>query len=157
MQSTSQESIAIEKINWDFLDGAYLITTSQIENKRLEKTKFELESVNLWDKIIIRTFPTDDEDRVRGCYTSHIQVLQEIQKTYNNQPNYQILIVEDNIEKTIQIDSKIIKNVDQFLQSPINKQWDIFHLAYMMYVPGLAAIKLNTEVISTQISIQLFS
>ena len=125
--------------NWDFIDDVYLITTTQPNNIRLENTQKELQSVNLWNnKINIRTFKPDDEDRVRGCYTSHISVLKEIQQQYNTKNNkdkdYKILILEDNLEKTIQMRSDTVLSIQEFLltQAKNNKPWDVFHLAYMM-------------------------
>lgn len=49
-----------------------------------------LVQVQLWNKVNVRTFKTDDEDRVRGCYTSHIAVLKEIREKFKNQNNYQV-------------------------------------------------------------------
>ena len=126
-------------ISWDFIDGVYLITTTQPNNIRLENTQKELQSVNLWNnKINIRTFKPDDEDRVRGCYISHISVLKEIQQLYNTKNNkdkdYKILILEDNLEKTIQMRADTVLSIKEFLSSQAknNKPWDVFHLAYMM-------------------------
>ena len=71
-------SFVIDRTAWDFVDDVFLITTTQKENQRLERTKEQLESVNLWERVKVRTFKPDDEDRVRGCYTSHIAVLEGI-------------------------------------------------------------------------------
>jgi hypothetical protein len=66
----------ISRDRWDFVDDVFLITTTQKENSRLDRTKEQLEKVNLWDRVKVRTFKPDDADRVRGCYTSHIAVLE---------------------------------------------------------------------------------
>jgi len=126
---------------WSFIDDVYLITTYPSNSNRFEYTKQELISVNLWDRVNVRTFKPDDEDRVRGCYTSHIAVLKEIQLKYNNKPNYKILILEDNLELTNNgKDIQLLNQLAGFFQtnSETSLQWDVFHLAYMMYVPGLS-------------------
>jgi hypothetical protein len=51
---------------WDFADDIFLITTTEQGSERLEKTKQQLEKVNMMQKVKIRTFKPDDEDRVRG-------------------------------------------------------------------------------------------
>ena len=73
-QSTdSQEDIqtfntdtVIPTERWDFADDIFLITTTEQGSDRLEKTKQQLEKVNMMKKVKIRTFKPDDEDRVRG-------------------------------------------------------------------------------------------
>ena len=56
----------IPKERWDFADDIYLITTTEKGSQRLERTKEQLEKVNMLDKVKIRTFSPDNEDRVRG-------------------------------------------------------------------------------------------
>ena len=56
----------ISKERWDFADDIYLITTTEKGSQRLERTKEQLEKVNMMNKVKIRTFKPDDEDRVRG-------------------------------------------------------------------------------------------
>ena len=51
---------------WDFADDIYLITTTEKGSRRFERTKEQLEKVNMMNKVKIRTFKPDDEDRVRG-------------------------------------------------------------------------------------------
>ncbi len=65
--------------DWSFIDQAYLITCPNADpnSQRLNKAKAILDKVGLLDKVIIKEFDTDDEDRIRGCYTSHISVLQD--------------------------------------------------------------------------------
>ena len=75
-----------DNYNWDFLDAVYLITCDKEEanNKdenvddelsRLNGVKEILNNINLLDKVQIINFETDDTDRVRGCYTSHIEII----------------------------------------------------------------------------------
>lgn len=126
------------KTNWDFLDGIYLITTEG-GDERVSRTKEQLEKVGMWGKVQVRTFQTDDEDRVRGCYTSHIKVLTDVKKTMQGRDEYKVLILEDNLETTARMSPGTVDNVAEFLgkASSGDGGWDVFHLAYMMYVPGL--------------------
>lgn len=133
--------MAAKESPWDFADGVYLITTTQQENSRLERTRVELDKVSLWDRVKVRTFKPDDEDRVRGCYSSHISVLREIQKEFKGRKNYQALVLEDNLETTLRMDPSVVKSVEAFLED--QQYWDVFHLAYMMYVPGLSLNKMT--------------
>lgn len=91
----------------------------------------------------MRTFQPDNEDRVRGCYTSHIKVIQEIQKKMGKRANYRAIILEDNLETTQRMSPEIITSVAKYLDK--QPDWDVFHLAYMMYVPGLSLKKLPSE------------
>ena len=143
----SQRSLIMHaSADWSFLDGVYLITTSLDGNKRLEHTKGQLTDVGLWDRVNVKVFPPDNEDRVRGCYTSHIAVLEEISVKYKNKPNYSVLILEDNLEITRRHDTNTIESVSNFVKSTNDYgKWDAFHLGYMMYVPGLNLIKSETK------------
>jgi GR25 family glycosyltransferase involved in LPS biosynthesis len=133
----------VESINWQFLDKIYLITTNKSDQNRLAQTKATLEKVGLLDKLEIKTFPTDDENRVRGCYTSHIKVLEEIKKQLSKKSDYRALILEDNIEVTPSMNPSVLKSVEDFMKEAPMGSWDVFHLAYMMYVPGLNLNQLN--------------
>lgn len=126
------------KSNWNFLDGIYLITTEGGDD-RVSKTKEQLEKVGMWGNVQVRTFKTDDEDRVRGCYTSHMNVLTDVRKTMQGRDDYKVLILEDNLETTARMSPNTVDNVAEFLgkASGSDGGWDVFHLAYMMYVPGL--------------------
>ena len=143
---------------WDF-DSIYLITTFS-GSERLARTRRELENVNLWSKVQLRTFKTDDDDRVRGCYTSHIKVLEEADRNHGYKNDYKILVLEDNLETTSTISSSVIQSVNLFLQN--EPLWDVFHLAYMMYVPGLSLSKLpnsnsGNECVNIYLSFFFFS
>jgi hypothetical protein len=144
----SIEEIKATSNDWDFMDDIYLITTTSKDTSRLDQTKIELSKVGLLDKVKIRTFVPDNEDRVRGCYTSHINVLSEVEKTFRKKKNYKVLILEDNLEVTKRMNSNILASVNSFMKEKDmnNEKWDVFHLAYMMYVPGLSLKKLNTGV-----------
>ena len=126
------------KTDWGFLDGIYLITTEGGDD-RVSETKEQLEKVGMWGKVQVRTFKTDDEDRVRGCYSSHINVLTDVKKTMQGSNDYKVLILEDNLETTARMSPETVNNVAEFLgkASGSEQGWDVFHLAYMMYVPGL--------------------
>lgn len=132
--------------DWSFLDGVYLITTSLNGNQRLEHTKEQLIDVGIWDRVNVKVFPPDNEDRVRGCYTSHIAVLDEINNKYKNKPNYSVLILEDNLEVTSRHDVSTVESVSKFIKNMNDYgKWDAFHLGYMMYVPGLNLMKSDTQ------------
>lgn len=135
-------SLADQKCDWSWLNDVYLITTT-VSQSRLERTKEELKEVGLWDRVQVRTFQPDDEDRVRGCYTSHIKVLEEVQKIYGKLEDYRVLVLEDNLERTMRMSPSVVSAVGDFTEN--QKTWDVFHLAYMMYVPGLSFIKLPSE------------
>ena len=153
------EEIKATGDDWNFMDGIYLITTTAKDTPRLDQTKIELSKVGLLDKVQIRMFEPDNEDRVRGCYTSHINVLSEVQKQFKNKKNYKVLILEDNLEVTKRMNTNILESVNNFMNDKdrSNEQWDVFHLAYMMYVPGLSLKKLNTGDEWSNNIVQLYS
>jgi len=66
-------------LDWSFVDKVYLITCPNADDnsERLNKAKGILEKVGLLDQIEVKEFDTDDEDRIRGCYASHISVLKD--------------------------------------------------------------------------------
>lgn len=123
---------------WEFLDEIYLVTTSGANNNRLGMAKSQLEEAGLWDGVTVRTFPVDTADKVRGCYNSHIAVLQEIQNKYKwkLKRNYHALILEDNLETAqgMQI-PEVLQSVRSFITQSAG---DVCYLAYMMYVPGMS-------------------
>jgi hypothetical protein len=67
--------------------------------------------------------------------------LVEIQKKYKAKKDYKVLVLEDNLEVTQRINEKVIGSVADFVNE--RPQWDVFHLAYMMYVPGFSLSKLS--------------
>ena len=46
----------------------------------------------------MKTFEPDNDDRVRGCYTSHMKVMEDIEKKLGRKKDYNVLILEDNLE-----------------------------------------------------------
>ncbi len=83
--------------DWGFVDDVFLITTTQPNNERLELTKQQLNKCNLWSQnVLVRQFQPDDGDRVRGCYTSHVAIMQEIQQRHQSKNDYRCIVVEDN-------------------------------------------------------------
>ena len=105
----------------------------------MERTKSELQDVGLWSKVAIQLSEPDNEDRVRGCYNSHIAVLQRALKEVKKQ-NFCVLVLEDNLEKTLRISTTAVESVKNFVRE--RGDWDIIHLAYMMYVPDLCVSRL---------------
>ena len=74
--------VATETFNWDFVDSVFLITCPSADgsNERLQRAQEVLTSVGLGNCVEVREFDRDDTDRVRGCYASHIAVLQEVEQ-----------------------------------------------------------------------------
>ena len=54
--------VIIPSERWNFADDIFLITTTNKDSARLERTKEQLEKVNMMNKVKIRTFAPDDED-----------------------------------------------------------------------------------------------
>ena len=83
-----EQSAAYEAVDWSFLDAAFLITCPSTDgsNPRLQKAMTQLQAVGLSDRTEVREFATDDEDRIRGCYTSHITVLEEAAARFATRP-----------------------------------------------------------------------
>jgi len=87
-------------LNWDsIIDGGYLITCPNGDpgGERLKRSNKILTNVGLSDKIEVREFETDDEDRIRGCYNSHIEVYKEVQREMQGREDYSVLVIEDNV------------------------------------------------------------
>lgn len=141
--ATALNGLDVVPANWDFVDGCFLITTTNPNNVRLEKTKQQLIKCNLWNQVTVREFIPDDDDRVRGCYTSHVAIMLEIQKKYKGKADYRVIVVEDNLEATEGMSADVISEVSEFCTR--EKNWDVFHLAYIMYVPGLSLQKLDSS------------
>ena len=80
LANTATGSVAAtSKLDWSFIDAVYLITcpNADPDSVRLNNAKGILSDLGLMDKVEIKEFETDDEDRIRGCYTSHVSVLQD--------------------------------------------------------------------------------
>lgn len=151
-------------LDWSFLDGVYLITcpNADINGQRLERAKAMLEKVGLLQKLEVKEFDTDDENRIRGCYTSHISVLTDVLNAARNEdkktffgdilgaliPNsskytsqtvdrdLKVLVLEDNIAlSSDQLKQSLIDSVAEYTSA--NRDWDMIHLSYIPYVPDL--------------------
>jgi len=162
--STSTSS----SLDWSFLDSVYLIrcANGDIDGNRIRSTERVLRDVNLLDNVVVKDFETDDEDRVRGCYTSHVSIFRDSvesdckqssrmssgfnllevfqkKKVLSNDQN--VLIFEDNVNlgnKVFVQDS--LDAISNFIQNNENK-WDVIHLAYIPYVPDLQVSKTNDK------------
>mmetsp|Transcript_20218 Transcript_20218/g.22596 ORF Transcript_20218/g.22596 Transcript_20218/m.22596 type:complete len:406 (+) Transcript_20218:373-1590(+) len=173
--ATSTTTATIE-YDWSFLDGVYLITCPNADpgGRRLEQAREILEKANLWDMVEIKAFDTDDEDRIRGCYTSHISVLEDAKKklllssssnnilkemfqnifTLSSDSNLlnsnnmiqkkKILVLEDNIGLTGKLDVTGLQAIRKYVESDDN-EWDVMHLAYIPYVPSLVVSPSETD------------
>uniref|UniRef100_A0A7S0AY78 Uncharacterized protein n=1 Tax=Minutocellus polymorphus TaxID=265543 RepID=A0A7S0AY78_9STRA len=106
------------ELDWSFVDAVYLITCPNADpgSVRLNNVKGILSDLGLMDKVEIKEFDTDDEDRIRGCYTSHISVLKDAieqieptgsaHESKNNQDFWQQI-------SSIFMDSSTADNVDE--------------------------------------------
>ena len=124
--------------DWSFLDATYVITCPAADgsNPRLDGARRALAEVGLddWEP---REFEPDDEDRVRGCYTSHIAVLEEAGRRFAGKEDVNVLVIEDNLSLSTRLCGSTLEAVRTFL-SGSGVARDVMHLAYIMYVPGLA-------------------
>jgi len=158
-------------LDWSFLDSIYLIhcPNGDTDGTRIKSTKNIFDELNLLDSVVIKEFETDDEDRVRGCYTSHISVFRDIieadsrqssrmssgfnfldvfqkrkDRSYDNN-DLNVLIFEDNVNLGNKI---LVQNtvdaISNLVQNNEN-QWDVIHLAYIPYVPDLQVSKTNDK------------
>ncbi len=151
-------------LDWSFLDGVYLITCPNADpnGQRLDRAKAILDKVGLLDKLQVKEFDTDDENRIRGCYTSHIAVLTDVLKSAKNEEeknlletffgtlmpktttlvpgtserDLKVLVLEDNIAlSSDHPKQRLIDCVAQYTSA--NQDWDMIHLSYIPYVPDL--------------------
>jgi GR25 family glycosyltransferase involved in LPS biosynthesis len=158
-------------LDWSFLDGVYLITcpNADPDGERVENAKEILDSVGLLDRLEVKEFDTDDEDRIRGCYTSHISVMKDIvgqssktsSKSKNpfddffgafipkggpksEERNFNALILEDNLALNgKQLKQAMLDSIVQYSRS--DHEWDMIHLAYIPYVPDLKVSRTNNQ------------
>jgi hypothetical protein len=136
--------------SWDFLHESFLITTADESSTRMQSTKGVLSRLEL-DKITLKKFAVDREDKVRGCYTSHMAVLREVSHAMQkqNRDSYYVLMLEDNIALAYENSAnqavlEALQSIGSFLNSAA-VTCDVLHLGYMMYVPGLRARSLRQE------------
>lgn len=155
---TSSEQQAAKKpgfVGWSFIDAVYLITCPCPDgtNPRLEAAWKQLEAIGLDSKTEVCEFSPDNEDRVRGCYMSHISVLESAEARFglrDSSKDCNILVLEDNLSISPRIAQKTLDSVADFSSSSRLQQagvghWDMVHLAYNMYVPGLSVQRLSEE------------
>lgn len=143
----------VPSVDWSFLDAAYLITCPQPDgtNPRRETAMKQLEAVGLASLTEVCEFGTDDDDRIRGCYTSHISVLEAAEKRFADRPadeQLNILVLEDNLSISPRIEQPTLDSMSRFLakgSSASALQPDMVHLAYIMYVPGLSVETIPSE------------
>ena len=124
-------------LDWSFLDAVYLIhcPNADINGERIKSTKGIFDEVNLLDSVVVKEFETDDDDRVRGCYTSHVSVFRDIlenrqssglsnnfnifdvfQKQTDPFDDKNVLIFEDNVNlgnKNLEQNTIVSKNQSQ--------------------------------------------
>ena len=129
--------------SWDFVDSVFLITCPSADgsNERLQRAQEVLTSVGLGNCVEVREFDRDDTDRVRGCYTSHIAVLQEVEQLARKRSGaFNALVIEDNVALSPRISKETLDGVASFLRED---SADMVHLAYIMYVPGLSVERVD--------------
>ena len=97
-------------------------------------------NLGLANIVEVKKFQTDDEDRIRGCYNSHIEIYKEIASRYKGASDYSVLVLEDNISQSPLLSQSTLSNLASF-QSRRQGGRDMLHLAYIMYVPGLQVTK----------------
>ena len=105
--------------DWSFLDATYVITCPAADgsNPRLDGARRALAEVGLddWEP---REFEPDDEDRVRGCYTSHIAVLEEAERRFAGKEDVNVLVIEDNLSLSTRLCGSTLEAVRTFLSEP---------------------------------------
>jgi len=148
--TATADSPELPRIDWSFLDAAFMITCPNEDgsNPRVDRALALLEQVGLGQCTEVREFERDDEDRVRGCYTSHIAILQEAQQRMSGADDYNVLVLEDNIAVSTRIAQETLDAVSQFVVrggEAAGGRVDMVHLAYIMYVPGLSVEQQSSQ------------
>lgn len=133
-RACSCSAAADAKIDWSFLDAAYVITCPDADgsNPRLDRVRPALDEVGLGDLVEVREFAKDDEDRIRGCYSSHIAVLEEAQQRLKGKKDCNVLVLEDNIDVSPRIAPETLAAVKKYVTEPDTETRDMVHLAYIM-------------------------
>ena len=75
-----------------------------------------LADVGLRDRVEVRTFARDDGDRIRGCYTSHIAVLEEAAERLADSPTANVLVLEDNLSLSPNLSGEVLRAVRRFCE-----------------------------------------
>lgn len=157
-------------LDWSFLDAVYLITCPNADpgSERLTKTLKILEETNLLDKVVIKEFDTDDEDRIRGCYASHLSVMRDALKEAEQKKgsgkntwfqsflprdsaaandddgrHYKVLILEDNLDTSGSLGQSTIDGVVNYVGG--DRPWDVVQLGYNPYVPNLVVTRTDHD------------
>ena len=158
--SRQNDCLQSNSISWEnIVDRCYLITCPSANGgkERFDRSMAVLNEVGLMkvnrdgkDFTFIKEFEVDEEDRIRGCYTSHINVLKEgfqaLKKNRNGNTN-NILVIEDNVAVTDGVDrEEALRQIYAFLNSPSSASStaiDVIHMSYIAYVPNLTVTKTN--------------
>ena len=164
VQDLSGTSVQEAGLDWSFLDGVYLITCPNVDpnGTRLKRAIGILDGVGLADRVQVKEFATDDENRIRGCYTSHISVLSSVLESTKSdknlweglfrnfgatndffgdrrtadERNVNILVLEDNLALTSdRLKQDLLDSVAKYMTT--DPSWDVIHLSYIPYVPDL--------------------
>lgn len=141
----------LPSVDWSFIDAAYVITCPQADgsNPRLDRAWSQLQAVGLDTRCEVAEFQPDDEDRIRGCYTSHISVLEAAAARFADKPADEplnILVLEDNLSISPRISQGTLDSIKRFLSAGSTMgARDMVHLAYIMYVPGLSVETIPSE------------
>ena len=69
---------------------------------------------------------------MRGCYTSHIAVLEEAERRFAGKEDVNVLVIEDNLSLSTRLCGSTLEAVRTFL-SGSGVARDVMHLAYIMY------------------------
>jgi len=147
----ASDAVSLPSVDWSFIDAAYLITCPSPDgsNPRLDRSWKQLQAVGLDSKTEVCEFGTDDDDRIRGCYTSHITVLEKAAARFADKPadeSLNVLVLEDNLSISPRIAQETLDGISKFLSTSSGAGTrDMVHLAYIMYVPGLSVETLPTE------------
>jgi hypothetical protein len=143
-------------LDWSFLDGVFLITcpNGDPDGSRMNSTRETLSQVSLLDNLKIKEFNTDDENRIRGCYSSHLSVYRDILKeTYNAKKlwngldffsgfkqnpevcaDVNVLILEDNVALCSRsVMQEALDSIASFVSKP-DFEWDVIHLCKVRFL-----------------------
>lgn len=128
--------------HWTMVEKAYMITCDPA-GPRVRSAEHVLRAVGLEGQYQTMVFDPDAEDKIRGCYTSHMAVLRQIRADFQSRDDFTALVIEDNLSLSGAgagpALGKILDAVRDFVGS--SRDWDVLHLAYIMYVPGLTVTR----------------
>ena len=106
----------------DAINSGYLITCPNGDpgSVRLQRSSNIISEVGLDGMIKTMEFDTDDEDRIRGCYNSHIEVLRQAKKDFGGgggMPNLfgdlfgQVRGCEERSDEDVELETPSIKSI----------------------------------------------